>query len=935
MITKRGQFILRRKFRAGLERMTQPLRAIWPRFPQAVLGLLALVIVGFGLLTYNKTVTHYFGRISYGNRYLALIDGYLNPFRNRHVLLNSGLPIYDLKISRQEYAKLEQVAEKARRQGWMSDDLKVWADAKFICNRQSYNIKLRLRGDLPNHWTGAKKSWAIKFGKQPIQENGEVRKVPNFFQGKRRINLIIPRDRDFVIATFVNEIMREKGLAVPRDQFVVLRINGTLQGLYYEVENFDKPLFAAQRRPETAVLGQNNRAMHFEQYTKYGTPGTADAKYDIGSVRRSVDDESQSSLPAMEVLIEHSLDPTPENFRRVQLVLDWEKYLQFRAITTLLNTNHVRFGSDNLKLYHDSSRGLLEPIPWDVHLVRMPIEPGTIDFFNAHGPDELQRATLLEPRERLRRNKVIWEMVADGGDDLISKYRSLHDQIRPFAWADVLSTPIQGYKMDVLKKVFEHNVRRVHKVLGHSSANLTYRLEDNRRASVEINATNFCGIRLNTLTIADPVLDGEYRLHEDVNHDGELDANDVLVAVQTAEDHVVAFALDQYVLPRIKYVGAEVDGRYWEYFDTLGGRRRYFLVGNLTPAKREFLQWQSPELELSAVNAVTGTPLSSSVADLPTENAIGITAYDASHPFDIDAPQLTQTEFLQAHPEFAASRDHVGAVELSTAATISGTVIVPHQVPLILRAGTQVTMMPDANLVCFGGLTALGTPEKPIRIQASEAGEPWGTFAAVRPAGEVVMRHVEMRDGGQAHVNGILFTGGFAVHDGNLRLENCQFVEMQSEDAINLKNGHLVMQDCVVASSASDAIDVDFGTGEIRNCLFRGAQGDGVDLSGSQLTIRGNRFENIQDKGTSVGEDSHPTIVDNVYTGCEIGISVKDLSFARVANCTFANNKLAIEAKRKKPMFGPGSGEFVNCVFTGNQVVKREDYFSRGRVEIK
>jgi hypothetical protein len=75
--------------------------------------------------------------------------------------------------------------------------------------------------------------------------------------------------------------------------------------------------------------------------------------------------------------------------------------------------------------------------------------------------------------------------------------------------------------------------------------------------------------------------------------------------------------------------------------------------------------------------------------------------------------------------------------------------------------------------------------------------------------------------------------------------------------------------------------------------------------------------------------------VNNVFRDCRIAISCKDLSFATVRGCTFVSNQLAIEAKRKKPMFGGGAGEFVNCVFAANDTLLREDIFSKGRIKIE
>jgi hypothetical protein len=928
-----------------IERASRPFRGIWPRLSDALIGMFALATVIFALLIYNMPLARSASELASGNQYVALLDGFLNPFRTQNLLLGSGLPIYDLKISRQQFAILEDVAEKARKQGWMSDDLQTWADGKFFYGGEEYDVQVRLHGDLPPHWEGSKKSWALKFGNEKISENGKTIKEPKYFAGKRRINLIIPQDRDYVLAYFTNALMREQGLIAPRDQFVILRINGTMQGLYYEVEGFDNPLLAAQERPETTIFGETNRGMHFDQYGKYGMPGTSDAQYDISSLGLQVDSESELGLRAMQVLIDHALNPTAENFRRVRAVLDWDMYLHFRVWTTLLNTNHVRFGSDNFKLYYDASRGLLEPVPWDVHVTRMPKEPGTIDFFNNHGPDEIERATLMDPELRLQRNKVLWELLSDGGDKLMAKFNAIHEHIRPLAWADVLSTPIQGYKMDVLKKDLDYNVRRTYHVLSLSSGGLTYRLEARDRAALDFTATNFSGLQLKEIQFAAPLLDGQYRLYEDANYNGELDNSDPLMGETTATKlgdttaitGTIRFNLDKYILPEVKYRNDTIDGRYWEFFDTLAGRARFFLVGQLAPAKRDPLSWQPPEIHLTAVNALTGTQTPAVLINQkePQQvNSIGITAYDASRPFDLEASERSLAEFLQAYPKFIASRDHPGAAELSGKVTISGTVIVPKSVPLILQPGSDITMMPDASLVSFGGLTASGTPENRIRIHDNGSGDPWGTFAVVRPPQAVTMEYIDVEGGGQAQVNGILFTGGLAVYEADVDIEQCRITNMKSEDSLNLKNGRILMRNCLIANSVSDGFDNDFTTGEIRDSEFINIGGDGVDISGSTVTIIGNRFENIGDKGVSVGEDSHPTIINNLFRNCNIGVSSKDLSYTKLAYSTFVNNALAIEAKRKKAMFGAGTGEFINNVFVGNKVLLQEDYFSKGLVQL-
>jgi hypothetical protein len=930
-----------------LKRISRPFHSIWPRPSDAIIGIFALLVLALALLTYIEPVVTWGSQLVGGNKYVVALDGFLNPLRNPNLLLSGDLPIYDLDIKKEQMAIIEDAIDQAKKQGWMSDDMKVWANASFYHDGQQYDAEVRVRGDLGPHWKGPKKSWRVKFTRQELEHNGEVINEPVYLDGKRQINLIIPGDRDYVVAPFVNQLMREEGLVTPRDQFIVLRINGVVQGLYYEVEHFDKPLLAANQRPETTVFGQNDRALHFEQYTKYGMPGASDAKYDMGTRRLQVDEEGESAMQAMramQVLLDHSNNPSPASFEHVRAVMDWDKYLSFRNLTTLFNTNHVRFGGDNLKLYFDPSTGLLEPIPWDVHIVRMPPEPGTIDFWNSHGTDEIQRSTLLNPETRLERNKKLWEWVKDGGDEIIGKYDAWHDRVRPLVWVDVLKAPVQVDKMDSARSNFVYNVRRVYKVLSLSNANFNFRLEAHDKAMMEAVSLNFGGIQLEGIELADPYFEGAYQLYEDVNENGELDAQDPLVAEAAAENGRVHFALDKFVAPELVYDSDTIDGRHWEYFDTLAGRTRYYVTGKLAAEDRHPLEWKVPEIEVEAYNAISEERMPSAFINysepLP-EGYVGITAYDASDVFDLDAPKMSRQEFLQAHPEFRASLAQPGAVELSGDVTIAGTVIVPESVPLILQPGTDITMMPSASILSFGGLTAVGTANQRIQVHgdsatsSGQARKAWGTVAVVRTEQEVVMEYIDFADGGQAQINGLFFSGGVAVYNSDLRMAHCSIVDMQSEDGLNLKNGRVLIDDCLFARNASDSVDIDFGSGEVRNSRFVDNINDGLDISGSELLISNNRFENNGDKGLSVGEESFPTITNSLFKSNQIGMAVKDLSHAKVAYSTFVNNVVALEVKRKKPFFGGGSVELVNCVFVGNQTLLDEDYFSAGQSEFR
>jgi hypothetical protein len=300
----------------------------------------------------------------------------------------------------------------------------------------------------------------------------------------------------------------------------------------------------------------------------------------------------------------------------------------------------------------------------------------------------------------------------------------------------------------------------------------------------------------------------------------------------------------------------------------------------------------------------------------------------------LDSPQRNIHEFLAQYPHFVASADRPGAAELREQVTIPATVIVPKSVKLIVKPGTDITVSPRASVVCYGGLEAMGTAEQPIRVHGNVSRDAWGVFAAVEPKGAVKLRHVIFSDANQAQVNGIVFSGGVAVYNGDLIVEQCQFLDMKSEDALNLRNGRIAMSDCHFSGNAADSCDLDLVVGMIERSYFTKSGHDGLECSGSSITVTDCRFEQNGDKGCSIGEKAQPKLVNCLFLNNLIGTSTKDSSVAKMAFCSFVGNHVAIEALRKKPFYDGGAGDFVNCVFAKNELTVTEDYFSRGKVRL-
>ena len=90
-----------------------------------------------------------------------------NIFKN--IIDNSSRVIHGLKsnekleiiIDEKEYNKLLKTRKKALKKGVLQEDMQKWVSAKLKDENINRNIKIRLKGVFPDHWSDEKR-WSFK-----------------------------------------------------------------------------------------------------------------------------------------------------------------------------------------------------------------------------------------------------------------------------------------------------------------------------------------------------------------------------------------------------------------------------------------------------------------------------------------------------------------------------------------------------------------------------------------------------------------------------------------------------------------------------------------------------------------------------------------------------------------------------------------------------
>ncbi|MBL7981024.1 MAG: hypothetical protein JNL52_04360 [Flavobacteriales bacterium] len=253
---------------------------------------------------------------------------------------------------------------------------------------------------------------------------------------------------------------------------------------------------------------------------------------------------------------------------------------------------------------------------------------------------------------------------------------------------------------------------------------------------------------------------------------------------------------------------------------------------------------------------------------------------------------------------------------------------------VVLLQGARFELAPGVSVICQGSLQVRGTKRNPVFVRALRAGAPFGVFAVLGDKRiSCSIRGLQLDGGSEARICGAYFSGQFAVHGAAYTaLVDCVIGANAGEDAVNVKGGRVLLQDCIFENGMADLVDLDLCTGRVLRCTFRSGRkdsnGDGLDVSGARVLVEACRFQGMMDKAISVGEASQLLVRTSQFDGNAHGVVAKDLSIAHVIDNVFTDNGLVFAAYRKKPIYGGARLMRYPNVYNGDQRQQEVDAFS-------
>ena len=767
--------------------------------------------------------------------------------------------------------KFESVEKiRLKREEALVNNLLIRSDNDFVNSKVSYNselpqsCKIRLKGDLPQHWSGDK--WSLRIN---TKENRSI-------EGMTTFSIQDPITRNYTYEWLFLKNLKFEDVLAPNYFFVNVNINGKEKGIYAVEEHFSKEMIERKKRREGIVLSFNEHHMWNLHWNVSWPISYRTSGIEVRNLKRvnTIPQLSKQRDTAVSLL---------RNFQArlldAEQVLDHEKTAKFLALSNLWGADHGLSYAD-INFYYNPITARLEPIAMDAKPEFNPTPPS--DYFSQGEMEESWVNYALKS-----------ENIAMLYTQYLNKFTSdkyLQSLYEKFGEEEI-------YYRNLLKKEIllenKHYIWRAEKILLNDPWNI-----------VKDRAT----------AIRRGLNDSNIALFYAYQHRDKKNSNYLKVVARNTLNQPVEIRSFQF--NGIEYLAKDIVVSISEDTKSTLDTKSVILAPNrwLSDIPRNDVFFKIPLPD--RIDEMNSSSVISNARILGLDDFLQKSVnFDGSSLSSDYLPSLLSSVKAPDQNSFIKQKENNYFISTGSY-LVSKDIAIPTNCSLTIEKGTTLRFSKEAVLYLEGALFVEGTKANPIIFTAED--NSWGgvlvsnsndrskvnflTCSNANGIGPIIQEKGIDR-------NGWMLTGAITFNRSNVDIFNSSFIDINSEDALNIVSSDFNIQGCFFSKLASDAFDGDFVSGTIKDCFFSEINGDGVDFSGSRAEVRNSIFNNIADKAISVGEGSHVKVSNCKIENVSFGVVSKDLSTTEVFNNSEIKkaNTAAFAAFQKKSSFGPAS----------------------------
>lgn len=841
-----------------------------------------------------------------------------------------------------------------KRDNTLRTEDRYWLNGVLNYENIPYGIKMRLRGDQPNHWENKKKSWKIEI------KNNE------FINNYNSFSLIIPSDRWLEIGHLANEISAKIGVLSLNSKYILLDVNKKNHGLYFWTENFNANFLERHKYPAGQIFVGND--VGFDKIAKnQNNNQNIEYEFLISSYKMLIKNNNEVTNTGnnqfrnfLKLLKSRDLNNINKNLSNY---LDIEQFAKWYSLVLLFGSDHSE-KMDNLPWYYNSLTGLIEPIFYDVELQKR--EP---NYLNTILVNEVVKTLLSVPSVRSQITKEVYNLISLK-DEILIKHNEVYENIKYYLYTGIepinkklnskgsvnLNDMYYSYKNR--KIIFEENLESMKNWISDTrifieneifleklNNKITFHVKIINDSNINIDLNNikinfnnslknypfnyFSEINIYSKDIFD---DKIYKINLfDTNiYNDEIDIN--LSKLNIGSSNKQVNYIDKNLLVEEYLVKHYFEEHYnKEIFIELKYDTNTFnkLADEVNNFKLEYVFLNNHNNQSIPNRNVR------SVSLFNTEEIFFGNKENLSKKLNINNKISNQnqeiiTNLNKNKINFQFNSDKKEFIIKKGNYNLDSTLIFDKNFKLIVESGTTLNLDDGVSIILNGPLFLNGSNKEPIKITNSNVN--WGTLCILNSNEKSYIKNSIIEYGGSKNrliINNKHFTGMINFFYSDVDIINSEIANANIEDAINIKYSKYNIRNSKIYNNKSDGFDGDWSDGIILNSSFNNNNNDGIDISGSNVKIIEADMSYNGDKSLSVGEDSNVTIENSKISNSLYGLVSKDLSHLYIINTEIFNNKFGIAAYRKKPIFGGGIIKLKNNKLSSNEINHVRDEYSK------
>lgn len=732
------------------------------------------------------------------------------------------------------------------------------------------------------------------------------------------------------------DLLRERGVLVPRGDFARVVINGTDLGVFrYEAQPDESLLREADRQPGSMYSGDLPGSARSEELWE------GPERWRKVAWRQEPEREDMSELARLLTALKTASIAEFAELARHDLDLD--AFAWFEAIDIAFGCDQHNY-RENHKLYLDPYKGRWEPVAWGFRgfehdpelnraenplLLRLKLVPGYLEKRNRALYELLTTdasGSAVRARGLALLERIGPELATDpywDANRMLPRVSELHRQmVRPMNMSRALlvfESELETYER---RRAFLIDQLRKNPLWLHR-----HPYEDGAQA-VDVIVDGEAGARLEGFRARWPERCAatersvQWSVQAQDGQDGQDGRARAEVAVQPGgpEDREPGFA--RFERPLELVAATRIEAR--AVADAQHGPVR----SRPAPMAYRFVV-QAPceplAIEAVGLNLATGARIHSRPAPEPILNdrprkqltPADVPAFapgeGSPHPWSLPAPEPASVVLGPGVVEVAATR-----------------VFEAHE-RVRVRAGTELRMGARASLVFLGPVAFEGTAHAPISIAPAAEHAPWGGLVLQgRATSGSSLSHVLATGGGAPEFRHVRYPGMLNLHDtGRIELRGVVLTDnVDSDDMLHASYvDDLLVEDSRIERAAADAWDLELSSAVLRRVTVIDAGDDAIDLMGTRAEVTGSVLIGMRGNGVSAGEESRASIQDTLIADALVGALAKNASELDLDGSLLYRTATGVRIYKRTVRYEGDSKVSADVLFVvdSKRAVQRED----------